>query len=285
MEIARGLLKKGIEKLDTEDFGLCYSYFEEARHIIHKNLEMKSELEEKLIYELQEEEKNIIQLINRTAAYKKYYRTRQNFQNYLNNDSELVQDIEDLLDEFRASLSECGEQNSDLKSLIHKEIAKIYFIVLKDYERAEKYCKISVDLIANTIRIDKLEKCYEWCNSTIREITKIRERDLVEKSRKLLEEIRIELEPLFHSLENIMIKHSMEDSISIITEKYPPGEKIIFHVHTEIKKNGLRKTLTKLSTLYHPDKYSDLTREDKKRKMLMQEIAKILNNYKNDLQG
>ncbi len=70
--------------------------------------------------------------------------------------------------------------------------------------------------------------------------------------------------------------------IKHVLEKHKPKENFHFKVDEEIKKTSLKKVLTKIIAVYHPDKVLD---SEPRKKVLFEEITKLLNNIYTVLKG
>jgi hypothetical protein len=233
---------------------------------------------------MEKENEYACQLIKKSNALKIFMKAKQQYQKYVNSGRYDLDNIQEIIDNLVGVSSNWRDgSNQELMALINKEIAKIYYESFKDLLRTEKYCKISIELLSKVIRRGNIENCYIWCNSTLKDINKIREKEKIELDLKLKEKIILELESIFNKLNSIKTTLSIEEFIKYVIKNHPPSNNVKFELEKLISEKGKRKTLIKLITLYHPDKFSFATREEKKKKILMEEISKILNEFKNSI--
>ena len=162
----------------------------------------------------------------------------------------------------------------ELIAILCSKLGKIFYRIYKNINKGENLVRKSINYgMSLHPKNVSLENWYREASSILSEISKIKEKEEKEKTdeerKKYLEELKSTIEDLDKRSKN----ESIESFIKFILEKHPPIKNLKYDVDAEKEKSNIRKVIMKVISFYHPDKFSN---EDLKKKILMEEITKIL---------
>ena len=162
----------------------------------------------------------------------------------------------------------------ELIGILCSKLGKIFYRIYKNIHKGENLVRKSINYgMSLHPKNVSLEDWYREASSVLNEISKIKEKEEKEKMGEERKQYVEELKSTIEGLEERSKKESIESFIKFILEKHPPVKNLTYDVEAEKEKSNIRKVIMKVISFYHPDKFSN---EDLKKKVLMEEITKIL---------
>jgi hypothetical protein len=198
-----------------------------------------------------------------------------------------VEIIYDCLDKYREAYiltTSFSERFTDieLEANICSKIGCAVKNYLKDMKKAQKILTHCISLgLSLQHRNAHTEDWYKKAYNCLQDVRKkIVQEEEIEKSKDKVN-IKKELVDIFAEL-NKKAEGDHAEFIKFILEKHKPKEDLNFNVDEQVKKTNIKKVLTKVIAMYHPDKISDT---EMRKKILFEEIAKLLNNKYSECKG
>lgn len=281
VSIAKKYLSKGIDFLENMEYIKAMSNFENTRQMVNEALYYKDYIsEDNIFYELNDFHESAIFYIIRSKAlmYIKQGMDLFNAAVYLNEDLKMDQ-IFDAIDKYREALLQTGcfqegKVDIELEAICYSKLGYIFYHIFKNSVKSEILVKQSVDLgLSMHPKNVGIEEWYKSSVAILKEIRNKREKEEREKKDEVREKYMKELSEDLDKINNIWKEKSVEQFMKYILTNYPPQENLNFNVDEQKEKTNTKKVILKVITFYHPDKFSN---EDMKKKILMEEITKLL---------
>lgn len=181
---------------------------------------------------------------------------------------------------------------SDIESeaiCIYK-IALVYYKLLKNkkkaYEKAMEVINLGLSMFPKNV---SNEYWYIEASEIVKEMRKESAQEEEKSKEELLEEVKKKYPGKFEELEEK--SRSKREFIRFIIKNYPfrgckdPESEAKKKVKEYDDDDTGRSVIRGLCGLYHPDKYTENSNEEKERKLFYEEISKILNNFFSDIKG
>ena len=277
--LCKKYLADGINEYDeckyikaNSSFNNCLEFTREAlfyrKKILITHLETLNEIEEDACF-----------YIFRCDSYRNISESDKLFKKAVYENEELQFHIILLcLDKLREVLMNIEQKNGskydvELAAITYSKMGVIFENVIKNREKSEFYCKKSVELgLTLHPKNVEIETWYKDAKYILEIIRKEREKDENKKIKEAKVKYESELKEIIDVLEE-KSKESIEKFLKFILKNHPPNDNN-FDVDEEIKKSNQKKVILRVISFYHPDKFSE---EDLKKKILMEEITKMLN--------
>lgn len=284
LQLSKKYLLLSMESFDLKNYVNAVTNCEHSLEFARKGLEYSKQMKYLLLEELNSQLESANFLLIRSKSYRILEKASKYFDDKFFNQEELdFEAVKDSLDIFREALliSKCIENETkadiELEAILCSKIGEISYIILKDREKAENYVKMSVRLgMSLHPKNVHQEIWYRKAFEIVEEINKLKEAEERKRMEEYKQKYKEEVYDKLKELEEKDNEYGPKKLLIYVLEKFPPEENFVFNVEEEVNKyeagTGLKKVFIKIIAKYHPDKHSEI-----EKKILMEEIAKILN--------
>jgi hypothetical protein len=282
IQLSKKYFLMAMESFEVKNYVNSISNCEHSLEFARQGLQYKNGIKQNFIDELNSQLESACFLLIRSKSYLIFEKANDYFDFELFNREQLdFESVKYSLDLIREALliAKCIEDENkadiELEAIISSKIGEISYKILKDREKAESYVKISVELGMSLFpRNVQMEDWYRKASEILKEIRKTKELEEQKRMREIKEKYYNEVYTHIVDLDEKEKKYSVEKFIKYVLKKHPPRENLNFNVEEEKAKSNMKRVFIKVIAFYHPDKFSS---EDMKKKVLMEEITKILN--------
>jgi hypothetical protein len=279
--ICKKYLADGINEYDQNKYIKASSSLNNCLEFTREAVHYKKDISEVYLEALYEIEEDACFYIFRCDSYRNISESDKLFQKAVFENEELQFHLVLLsLDKLREVLMNIEEGNGnkydvELAAITFSKMGVIFENVIKNRVKSELYCKKAVELgLTLHPKNVEVEKWYKDAKQILELIRKERDQEERKNMKEAREKYEEELKETIDEIEE-KSKQSIEKFLIFILDKHCPNERNKnFDVYQEIEKSNQKKVILKVISFYHPDKFSE---QDLKKKVLMEEITKILN--------